>query len=118
MASLSASQLRQRLYTLRGERHRLEEALLEVRQVVRGSLVERYLGSNGHRRRSPAFYVSRKESGRVRLIYVRKVDVDRVRREVKAYQRYRRGLRQLRELDREILAAFKALCSSVEGPVR
>ena len=50
------------------------------------------------------------------MMYVRKADLDRVQREVDQYRRFRKGLRRLRELSREILDAFRALCRSVEGP--
>lgn len=116
MNAPTASELRQRLDHLRAERHRLEEVLLGIRRLLRGSLLARYHGSRGYRRHAPAYYVSQANGDQRRLMYVRKADLDRVQREVDQYRRFRKGLRRLRELSREILDAFRALCRSVEGP--
>ena len=109
MDTAAASRLRQKIHSLREERHRLEEDLLAVRVLLRGPLIAHHTLSGGQRRRHPAFYLYRRQEGRKRLLYVRKADLERVRRLVEAYRRYRDGLRRLRLLGTEILTTFKAL---------
>jgi hypothetical protein len=114
-----ASRLRQKLVELRAERHRIEEELLETRELVRGSLLERYLLAGGKVRGTPAYFVCvRREDGRNQFIYVRKADLDRVRTQVDAYRQYRRGLRRLRALAKEILKGLDALGEHLELGVR
>ena len=109
MDAAAASRVRQRIWSLRQERDRLEEELLEIRTLLQGSLVAHYSLSGGQRRRNPAFYVFRRQEGRRRLIYVRKADLERVRRHVDAYRRHRDGLRRLRGMGEDILEAYKSL---------
>ena len=111
----AASRVRQRLCTLREERRRIEERLLEPTRLLRGSWVERYGIVGGYQRRTPAFYVSApSQDGRKRLFYVRKKELQRVRREVEAYREYRKALSRLDALDREILEAYRFLAKSQE----
>jgi hypothetical protein len=112
----AASTLRQRLRVLREERRRLEDDLLLPGRLLRGSLIARLLGSGKARRATPAYYLSvpGETPGRPRLLYVRQDDLERVRRDVEAYRRFRRTLRRLRVLGREIQAALEALGRSQE----
>lgn len=114
--SAAASKLRQKVHALRQERDRLEQSLLEIRALLRGPLIAHHTLSGGRRRGSPAFYLFRREAGRKRLKYVRKADLEKTRPLVEASQRYREGLRRLRFLGVEILAALKALEESLEDP--
>lgn len=115
MDRATASQLRQRIVSLRQERQRLEDELLQAHRLLRGSLLARYLCAGGQRRRTAAYYLSlRREDGAKRLVYIRKADLPRARREVEAYRRYRKILRRLRAVAREVLETFKALGRSQE----
>lgn len=105
----AASRLRKELHTLRQERDRLEETLLEIRVLLRGPLIAHHTLSGGRRRSAPAFYLFRREAGRKRLRYVRKADLEKARHLVEESRRYRNGLRSLRSLGLEILTTFKAL---------
>lgn len=112
-----ASQLRQKLRDLRSERTQLEDGLLETRELLRGSLLERHLLAGGKTRKTPAHYVCvRREDGRNQFIYVRKAERDRVRMHIEAYRRYRAGLRRLRALAKEILEGLQALGEHLEVP--
>ena len=114
-----ASQLRQKLRDLRSERERIEDELLESRELVRGSLMQREILAGGKVRRCPAHYVCvRREDGRNQFIYVRKVDLDRVRAHVEAYRCYRSGLRRLRRVAKEILGALQSLGEQLELPLK
>lgn len=112
-----ASRLRKTLGELRAERDRLEEELLQSRRVIRGSLVERSRLSGGKRRSTPALYLSVPQGhARNRSHYVRRAEMETVRRDVGAYRRYRQGLQRVRTLGREILTTLKALGRSLEAP--
>jgi hypothetical protein len=111
----AASRRRQVLFTLRQERDTLEEELLECRELLRGSLVAHKILRGGYRRRTPAFYLSRTDGGRRRMIYIKKAELERARRQVEAYRRYQKGLRRLRVLSSEILKAFQVLRESEDA---
>jgi hypothetical protein len=113
-----ASHLRQKLRDLRSERERIETELLEARELIKGSLLKRELLAGGEVRGCPAHYVCvRREDGRNQFIYVRKVDLDRVRAHVEAYRCYRAGLRRLRRVAKEILGALQSLGEQLELPL-
>ena len=119
MSRPDSSRSRQHLHELRQERNQLEEQLLEIRALYRGSLVGHSTLRGGQRRSEPAFYVSRLDGGRRRLVYVRKSELERIRSLVEAYRRYQRGLRRLRKLTGEVLKALGALRESQDmGAVR
>ncbi len=111
----AASRRRQALFTLRQERDALEEELLQSRELLRGSLVAHTILRGGYRRRTPAIYLSRIDGGRRRMIYIKKAELERARRQVEAYRRYQKCLRRLRALSSEILKAFRALRESEDA---
>lgn len=114
-----ASQLRQKLRDLRAERDRLEDQLLDARELVRGSLLARYHLAGGKVRGNAAYYVCvRREDRRNQFIYVRKEDLGRVRGHVEEYRRYRKGLSRLRVLSKEILRGLDSLSEHLEVPVQ
>jgi len=114
----TASSLRQKLHDLRLERDRLEEELLAIRTLLRGSLVAHHTLSGGRRRSQPAFYLFRRQDGTRRSHYIRRENLETARREVGAYRRHRQGLLRLRALGQEILEAFHLLsqCQEVAPP--
>jgi hypothetical protein len=111
----AASRLRKELNALRAERHRIEEDLLECRDLLKGSLVGHTSLRGGIRRGRPAYYLSRLVAGRRRMVYVRQVDLEKARRQVATYRRYQEGLHRLRGLTKEILKAFKELRESEDS---
>jgi hypothetical protein len=102
-----ASRHRQRINCLRQERDAIEEELLEARELLRGSLVGHTILAGGYRRRQPAIYLARRDSGRKRMVYIRKADLERARRQVEAGRRYVEGLRRLRLLARKSSKRFR-----------
>jgi hypothetical protein len=111
----AASRQRQALRALREERDAIEQQLLDYRDLVRGSLVAHTILRGGYRRRTPAFYLARVKGGRRRMIYIKKPDLETVRRQVETNRRYQSGLRRLRVLAREIFEAFEALRESEDA---
>lgn len=115
----AAARARERLLVLRAERDRLERAVLRPADLVRGSLIERHLGTTEVKRAAPAFYVSvPREGGGGKMTYVRKADLARVRRAAEAYRERRQALRRLREVAEEILREIDALLIAQESSVR
>jgi hypothetical protein len=110
----AASRHRQHLNSLRQQRDAIEEDLLEARELLRGSLVAHTILAGGYRRRQPAFYLARRDSGRRRMVYIHRADLERTRRQVEAGRRYVDSLRRLRILGRKILEAFQALRESAD----
>ena len=108
----AASQHRQALLRLREERNAIEEELLASRELLRGSLIAHRILAGGHRRSQPAYYLYRVDSGRRRMVYIKKADLEKARREAEAYRRFQDGLHRLRKLSREILGLFKKLRES------
>lgn len=112
----AAARARERLLVLRGERLRLERLLLQPAPLVRGSLLERHLGTKAHKRATPCFYVSvPRPGGGGKLTYVRKDELERVRRGVEAYRERRAALRRLRQGNDEIVEAFGQLLAAEAG---
>ncbi len=111
----AASRLRKAINDLREERHHIEEALLESREVLRGSLIAHTSLRGGGRRRRPAFYLYRTDSGRRRMVYLKKDILAKAREQVNAYRRYQEGLRRLRQIGAEILAKLKELRESQDA---
>jgi hypothetical protein len=92
--SPTASKLRQQIVSLRGERDRLEAAILQRRRMLDACLVERYGLAGGRERGSPAYYLSEKVEGKTRLTYVRKAELRRVRTATDAWREFSRALAQ------------------------
>ena len=109
-----ASQLRRRIHELRQERQAVEEELLDLRSFRRASLIPSFRLRGGLKRRTPAFYLWRREGPKRLLVYVRKAELDRVRQDVEVYRRYRRGMIRLRALSREIVIAYKELAQALD----
>jgi len=110
MADVLRYDLLVRLRALREERKRLERRVLWPTQSLRGSLIERHLGSGGVRRERGAWYLSlRGVDGATRLRYVRREDLERVRAQVDAHRECRAAIRRLRELGAEVLEVLQDL---------
>jgi hypothetical protein len=115
----AAARARARLLMLRAERDRLERLLLRPAEVVRGSLVERHLGTTASKRATACFYVSvPREGGGGKLTYVLKDDIERVRRGVAAYRERRTALRRLRAVHGELVTVFGELLAAQEADAR
>jgi hypothetical protein len=88
------SRLRQEIQQARDTRERLEKAVLNLGVVLQGSLIKRHLGTAAHRRKTPAYYLSRAEEGRTRLVYIPRDRVESVRRATQAWRHFKSVLRQ------------------------
>src|SRR2546428_1800284 len=94
----SAEQLRGQIRTLQAERRSLESKLMQPQAMLAASLVERFLRAGDSPRRSPAYYLSRAEQGRSKLTYVKKEELDAMRRQCAAYRAFQQNLRAWRRV--------------------
>lgn len=87
----------------------LQEEILLPRQMISASLIERYLGTKEHKRRSPAFYLSFSQNGKTKLEYVPKNRLKKIKTQAVEWKRYQRGLRRWRQVSKSIWQDFKQL---------
>ena len=104
-----ASRLRQMIAGLKAERTRLEERLLRRRQMLRASLIERYLGTSEQKRATPAYYLSFLHEGKTVLKYVRQSKLLTVEPKARAWSEYGRLLAEWVKVTRRQEAAWRAL---------
>ena len=79
-------------------------------EMLQGSLVEKYVrcgkdncrcaNGTGH---GPVYYLSFKEKGRTRLIYIRQDEVDKVRKQIRKFKQYKKIGGEISRINREIL---------------
>ena len=111
--AISAQQRRvQRLLTRQRE---VVASLLELRAQLRGSVFTRFGGcgkagcacgdGRGH---GPYYVLSTRAAGRGDYTYLDAKGAAEARRRVAGYRRFRSGLRRLRTLNRDLLAALKS----------
>lgn len=105
----SCNQLRAQIRTLQAERRSLESKLMQPQAMLAASLVERFLGFGDSVRRAPAYYLSRSAQGRSKLTYVKKEDLDTVRRQCTAYRAFQQNLRAWRRVTAALQQRWKQL---------
>jgi hypothetical protein len=105
----SGDQLRGQIRTLQEDRRSLESKLMQPQDMLAASLVERFLGAGDSPRHSPAYYLSRSEQGRSKLTYVKKEDLDTVRRQCTAYRAFQQNLRAWRQVTLALQQKWKQL---------
>jgi hypothetical protein len=88
------SRLRQEIQQARDARERFEKEILSLGVVLQGSLIKRHLGTAAHHRKTAAYYLSRSEGGRTRLVYIPRDRVESVRRATQAWRHFKSVLRQ------------------------
>ena len=101
--------LRGQIRTLQAERRSLESKLMQPQAMLAASLVERFLGAGDSPRRSPAYYLSRSEQGRSKLTYVKKEELDAMRRQCAAYRAFQQNLRAWRRISAALPQRWKQL---------
>jgi hypothetical protein len=104
-----ASRLRQRIVMLCTARKGLEARLLRRRRMLRASLIERYLGTADHKRKSPAYYLSFLRAGKRGLSYVKQHDRLRIEPRTKAWSEYYHLLADWVKLHQQLEATWRAL---------
>ena|SRR5713101_6376692 len=107
--------LRRQIRTLQVRRRALESKLLQPRDMLSASLLERFLGAGPRRRVSPAYYLSRSLQGRSKLTYVKKQELPTVRQQCDAYRTFQQLWIQWRQLTAELEGLWKQLEESQSG---
>ena len=64
---------------------------MQPQAMLAASLVERFLLAGDSPRHSPAYYLSRSAQGRSKLTYVKKEELDAVRRQCSAYRSFQQN---------------------------
>ncbi|SRR6266849_7780012 len=105
----SCDHLRGQVRTLQAERRSLESKLMQPQAMRAPSLVERFLCAGETTRHSPAYYLSRSEQGRSKLTYVKKEELDAVRRQCAAYHAFQQNLRAWRRVTAALQQRWKQL---------
>jgi len=106
----SSSHIRQCIRRLTNRRTKLEKKLLYFRhEMLDACLIERRKLAKGQIRKSPAFYLSRKVSGKTRLTYVRKDDLESVRLQTDRWRDYSRFMAEWVKISAEIEQLFREL---------
>lgn len=113
------AKLRKQIGDLIRERYKLEKEVLEVlsrNKLLRGSLVIKYKACNKGGCRctkgkphGPFLYLSDKEGGKTRMVFIRASLKDKVRRYNKRYRRFREIRARLVRINRQILALLDDL---------
>ena len=98
----------------RRRRLRLIRRLSGSAEMLQGSLVQRYVkcgkvnchcaNDQGH---GPMFYLSFKEKGQTKVIYVPGEEVQKVRQQLASFKQYKEIGREIAKLNREILKLRK-----------
>ena len=102
-------QLCGQIRTLQGERRALESKLMQPQAMLAASLVERFLLAGECLRHSPSYYLSRSAQGRSKLTYVKKEELDAVRRQCAAYRTFQQNLRAWRRVTAALQQRWKQL---------
>lgn len=105
----SCDHLRGHIRTLQAERRAVESKLMQPQAMRAASLVERFLRAGDCPRRSPAHYLSRSEQGRSKLTYVKKEELEAMRRQCAAYRAFQENLRAWRRITAALHPRWKQL---------
>ena len=105
------SQLKAKLRYLINQRSNSEKYLLAHHNLINASFIKMETLSGGKKRKTPAYYLSRKISGKTKLTYVKSSDVLIVKRRALSYKYYMQNLAKFVKLSRQIEASFRELMS-------
>ncbi|MBM3705717.1 MAG: hypothetical protein FJW66_04240 [Actinobacteria bacterium] len=111
------SQLKAKIRYLINQRRNSENYLLAHHRLINASFIRMDTLSGGRKRKTPAYYLSRKISGKTKLTYVKAKDVAVVKKRASAYKYYMQNLAKFVKLSKEIEAYFRELMSlSIQIP--
>ena len=105
----TTSGLRRKIAELQANREELERTLVRRRRMLDACLVEKYGLAGGKRRRSPAYYLSRKVRGRTTLDYVPKGELARIRRATDAWREFSSTMAQWVKLHQRLERCMREL---------
>lgn len=88
---------------------KLQEQLLEPKEMIGASLIKRYLGTKEQKRSSYAFYLSTSKNGQTRLRHVSKNKVKLIQANVLAWKIYQQKLKDWKRITRSLNQDFREL---------
>lgn len=103
------SKLKAKIKYLMKQRGLSEKYLLAHHSLINASFIKMETLSHGKKRKTPAYYLSRKIDGVTRLTYIKTKDLELVRRRATAYKYYQINLSKFVKLAKEIEASFREL---------
>ena len=113
---MNISDLRQEISILREERLKAENRLMQAKDMLAASLILRKVICGNpnckcqkgklHR---PYPYLSEKVKGKTRLTYIRKRDLEKIKRKTEQYRLFQKRLEYIRHLNRRIDDLFKKI---------
>ena len=103
------SKIKAKIAYLTTRREAYEKYLLARHKMINASFVEMKTLSGGKKRKTPAYYLSRKIDGVTKLKYIRKDDIDIVRKRATAWKYYSLNLSKYVKISKEIEELFRKL---------
>jgi hypothetical protein len=111
------SKLKSKIKYLMLQRDLCEKYLLSRHTLINASFIKMDSLSHGRKRKTPAYYLSKKVNGITKLTYVKTKDLTIVRRRATAYKYFMQNLSKFVKLSKEIEASFRELSLlSIEIP--
>ena len=103
------SKLKAKIKYLMKQRGLSEKYLLAHHMLINASFIKMDALSHGKKRKTPAYYLSRKIDEVTRLTYIKTKDLELVKRRATAYKYYLINLSKFVKLSKEIEASFREL---------
>ena len=113
---MNISDLRQEIVTLREERQKAENRLMQAKEMLSLCLVWRKIICGNPsckcqegKPHGPYPYLSEKIEGKTRLTYIRKRDLEKIEKKTEEYRLFQKRLEYVRHLNRRIDDLFKRI---------
>ncbi len=113
---MNISDLRQEISILREERLKAENRLMQAKDMLACSLILRKVACGNPdckcqkgRLHGPYPYLSEKIKGKTHLTYIRKRDLEKIKRKTEEYRLFQKRLEYVRHLNRRIDDLFKRI---------
>lgn len=103
------SEIKSKIRYLMRKRGSCERYLLARHKMINASFVEMKTLAGKRERKTPAYYLSRKIDGATKLTYIRKDDIDTVKRRANAWKYYSHNLSEYVKVSKEIESLFRKL---------
>lgn len=114
--SMNISDVRQEIVTLREERQRVENRLMQAKEMLASCLIWRKVLCGNPKCKchkgelhGPYPYLSENIKGKTRLSYVKKRDLEKIQKKTEEYRLFQKRLEYLRHLNRRIDELFKKI---------
>jgi hypothetical protein len=113
------SKIKSKIAYLVRKRRSCEKYLLARHKMINASFVQMRTLAGGKKRKTPAYYLSAKIDGKTKLKYIKKDDVELVRKRATSWKYYSLNLSEYVKISKEIEGLFRKLGAlSLEIPDR